>query len=206
MAELMALGFRSVPVTVIGGQAIRGFKPNLVSRALGLGLGVSALGLDETIPLLGRTLEAVERAARQIPDDKLNWTAPGRDRPMSEFVYHIFAEAESRSAVLETGEYSHEGHEKGRFYESFQGIADYGAGVVERYRAWASRQDVEALCLTPAGGPDNRSPGERLDVLTGHTIQHLRQIYWVLEHFDITPEGRIQDSEFPPEFVLTKLW
>ena len=33
--ELIALGFRSVPVTVIDGQAIRGYDPEALEAALG---------------------------------------------------------------------------------------------------------------------------------------------------------------------------
>ncbi len=204
--ELEALGIRSMPVTVIGDQIIRGFKPKLLSEALKLGLKVTAKDPTETLPLLERALGSVERTIRQMPDDKLDWTLPERDRPMSEFTYHIFKEAEDRSLALERGDHVSSGHEAGRAYKSFQDIADFAAGVVERYKTWASRQDAAALRRLPSGGNDHITPVERLDILTGHTIQHMRQLYWVLENFGITPEHRIPDEELPSEMVLSTLF
>jgi len=35
--ELIALGFRSVPVTIVGETAIRGYDPDALRRVLGIG-------------------------------------------------------------------------------------------------------------------------------------------------------------------------
>ena len=51
-----------------------------------------------------------------------------------------------------------------------------------------------------------RTGAEQLDLIAGHTTQHLRQIYFVLRSFGIDPDDPIDDSEFPPEYVLTILW
>jgi len=203
---LRALGFRSVPVTVIGDRAVMGFNPNQISEVLQLGLTVAPRDPARTIPLLGRVLEGVQRAIRQMPDEQLDWTAPDRARPMREFAFHIFRMVQTTIQGLNTGLYPPRSDVIGRSYESFQAIADYGGTVIEEYRAWAAQQDMEALRKLPPRGADERSAIERLDLTAGHTIQHLRQLYLVLDNFGIAPKERIQDSEFPSEYVLDILW
>ena len=88
--ELRSLGFQSLPVTVISGKAIPGFKPKQFTELLQLGSKTARRDLSETIPFVERALEAVERAVRQMPADKLTWSAPGRARPRNELTYHVF--------------------------------------------------------------------------------------------------------------------
>ena len=88
MDELRALGFRTVPVTVIGDKAIAGFRPNDISQALDLGLVVAARDPGQTIPLLERMVEAVLGAIKQMPDEQLGFEAPD-GRPLPQFSYHI---------------------------------------------------------------------------------------------------------------------
>jgi hypothetical protein len=193
-------------VTVVGDRTILGFNPNQLSQALEIGIDVAPRDPAETLPLLGRVLEAVERAVRQMPDDTLDWTAPDRDRPMRQFVYHIFMVSRTSMRGLAAGEYEEWSDTTGPSYGSFREIADFGRSVVDEYTAWVAQQDAQALsCLGPRGS-DERSAAERLDLVTGHTVQHLRQLYFVLESFGVAPEDRLEDSEFPPEYVLTILW
>ena len=194
-----------MPVTVIADQAIVGFNPNQLADALQLDVKTAPHDPSETVPLLKRLLEAVERAVRQMPDDKLDWAAPDRDRPMREFAYHIFMMVQNTMEEISTGVAPARSDFIGRSYISFQDIADYGRTVIEQYRTWAPKQDVDAL-RTPLAKANTRSRAELLDQIAGHTTQHLRQLYSVLENFGITPKGRIQDSELPPEYVLTILW
>ena len=208
MAELMALGFRTVPVTVVGIQAISGYSPTQLAEALQLSDTVAARDPAQTIPLLGKVLDAVQRAVRQMPDDCLDWTAPDRDRPMREFTYHIFVRVHNIIQGLITNVYPIESDSIGRTYSSFKNIADYGGTVIEEYGTWAQAQNLDDLRKPPPVGSDENqrrliNGAERLDLVTGHTIQHLRQLYWVIENFDITPDSRMHDAEFPPEYVLT---
>ena len=195
-----------MPVTVIGDRAIMGFNPSQLSEALHLGIKVAARDPAETIPLLGRVMEAVQRVVRQMPDDKLDWTAPDRDRPMREFAYHIFNNVHAIIQGINTGVFpprSDSTDASGRSYNSFQHIADYGGTVIEELRAWEPKQNLDSLRKPPPADSDGRSTADRLDLVTGHSIQHLRQLYWVIENFGITANNRMPDSEFPPEYVLT---
>lgn len=204
MDELLAMGIRSLPVTIIGGQPIVGYSPNKISEALGLGVKLAPRDPDQTIPLLGRVMEAFRRSVRQMPDDKLNWTAPDRDRPMSQFVYHVFRWGERTMEAVDSGVYAPVmDDEIGLSYESFQDLADFGTQVLERYFEWSANQAFVALRNHPPLASDDKTVAERLDVITGHTVQHLRQLYWVMDEFGVVPEDRIPDSELPQEYILT---
>ncbi len=163
---------------------------------------------SETLPLLDRIAVAVERALRQMPDDKLDYRAPDRDRPMREFGYHIFHMIGRTMRGVDTGVFPMEDQATmdlpGRSYESFGQIADYGVEVAAELRAWAAGVDHDSLRQTRGEGM--RTGAEQLDLIAGHTTQHLRQLYFVLRSFDIEPDDPIDDSEFPPEYVLTILW
>ena len=204
--ELCLLGFRSVPVTVIADKAIAGFNPDQLVKGLHINVKVVLHDPSETLPLIRRALEAVERVVWQMPDGKLDWTAPDRNRPMSEFTYHIFLMVQNTIEELSAGVASPRSDLNGLSYTSFQDIAQYGRAVIDQYRAWAAKQDLDVLRKPPPAGSDAKSGAERLDLLAGHTVQHLRQLYSVLETFGITPENRIPDGEWPSEYVLATLW
>lgn len=210
--DLRALGLRTVPVTVIGDRAIVGFRPQELSEALNLGVAVDRRDPSETLPLLDRLLVAVQRAVQQMPDEKLDFYAPDRERPMREFGYHIFRRISIVMEGMDTGTFPVEdvSAEQLRPYQSFKDIAKFGRQVIERYRAWAARQDLEALRHPPPPGFQLRygadNGADLLDVNAQHTTHHLRQLYFALESFGIAPQGRLLDEELPAEYVLTILW
>lgn len=206
LEELRVLGFRAVPVTKIGDRVINGFNPRQINDALGLGLKIEERAPQVTVPLLGRVLEAVERAVRQMPEDKLDWSAPDRERPMREFTYHIFTVTINAIRGLSKGEYPPMDDLPGRSFTSFKAIADYGKQAVEEYKRWAASENPRVLARMGPRGADDRSASERLDLTTGHAVQHLRQIYFVLRQFGVEPDRPMQDDDFPPEYVLTILW
>ena len=95
-------------------------------------------------------------------------------------------------------------------YQSFKDIAKFGGQVIEQYRAWASRQDRDTLHQPPPPGFQLRygadNGADLLDVNAQHTTHHLRQFYFALESFGITPQDRLPDEDLPAEYVLTILW
>jgi hypothetical protein len=110
-------------------------------------------------------------------------------------------------------------------YAHFHEIADYGRTVIEQYCAWAPKLDFDTLnrpskqpragtprMATRVSGVNDyhsrhvpKSGAERLELLAGHTIQHLRQLYSILENFGIMPDPRVQDHEWPSHYVLKRL-
>ncbi len=203
--ELQVLGFRSMPVTVIGDKAVAGFNPNQILEALQSTTKVLPRDPSETIPIIERALEAVVHAINQMPDEKLNWHLPQRKRPMREFAFNIFGHALSAMGERVT-DASTDAKVKIDSYTGFQDIADYSKTIARRFHASASKQDLGTLRTSQRAEIEVKSGAERLDLAAGQIIQHLRQLYSILESFGITPENRVPDSEWPPEYVLTILW
>jgi hypothetical protein len=211
---------------MVGDRMIVGFDPKELAEALHLEK-VLYRDPSETIPLIERALEAVEQAVRQMPNEKMDWARaiPKRERSMRQFIYHIFRLVEYDMEELGAGVAPSMSDILVRSHSSSREIADYGRTVIERYRAWAPKLDLDAL-RKPSPEPRTHAPritgrvsepddyhsrdvpksgAERLDLLAGHTIQHLRQLYSLLEKFGVTPEPRVQDQEWPSAYVLRRL-
>jgi hypothetical protein len=219
LAEIQALGLSQL-VTMVGDKVIVGFNVEQLSEALHLGTKLH-LEPSETLPLIERALEAFEQAVRQMPNEKLEWAISKRDRSMRHFTYHVFWRVQLDMEELGGAVAPIRSDAVVRSYASFQDVAAYGKTVIKQYRAWSRQQDFEALNKPlPARSkqkadmptPDHyrnrnipKSGAERLDLLAGHTIQHLRQLYAILENFGITSENRVQDQEWPSAYVFTRL-
>ena len=202
----MKLGFHSVPVTLIGNQAIAGFEPNKILAVLQKETKLEVIDPSVTISLLLKASEAVEHAIRQMPDEQLDWSVPERKRTMREFTYHIFNHVTlamaSQSSIRELEPTS----SLCSVYTSFQQIADHGKTVIAQFREWVAQQDINELREPYTKEKEGKNRAEQLDVSAGAVIQHLRQLYFILEHFGIEPKARIPDSEWPSEYILRILW
>jgi hypothetical protein len=209
MEELLAMGFKEAPVTVIDGKPIPGFNPNGILEAMKSDKKMVPRDPSETIPLIEKMMEAFERAIRQMPDDKLEWHIPKRKRTMKEasqnVFFHVITVLEKRDIIdLESTYPKPE-------YTSFQQIAGWGRKVGEEFHNWASQQDLNNLRKIPSPVPTQKTENpntmvQELDTIAGQVCHHTRQFYNILEGFGITPEKRVQDSELPPEYVLSTLW
>ncbi len=205
LEEFRELGFYSLPVTVIADKTILGFRPNEIMEALHRTINTFTRDPSETIPIIERALEAVVSVVRQMPDEKLDWAAPQRKRSMREFTQHIFVHAlslmvERINDVQAWPEVKMDSH------ADFQSIADYGKTVITKFRTWAQLQDLDALRETTGMALKTSTGAEQLELAAGQIIQHLRQLYSILDTFGIKPENRVHDSEWPEEYVLRILW
>ena len=219
MAEIQALGLSQL-VTMVDDKVIVGFDMKQLVEALHLDTKLH-LEPSETLPVIERALEAFEQAVRQMPNEKLEWAISMRDRSMRHFTYHVFWRVKVDMQALGTGVAPERSDAVIRSFARFEDIADFGRTVIEQYRAWASKQNLDDLHKpsptkskeeTGTPGPDHyrnrnvaKSGAERLDLLAGHTIQHLRQLYSILENFGITPQNRVRDEEWPSSYVFTRL-
>jgi glutaredoxin 3 len=201
--ELLKLGYRTTPVTLIGDKAIAGYEPNQILAVLQQGTSLEVIDPSIISSLLLQAIEAVEGAIRQMPDKWLDWSVPERNRTMREFTYHIFSHVLMAMASQPSNHFLEPASSIISVYTSFQQIADYGKTIIDQYRDWMLKQDFNAL---PKSLSEGNSEAKRLDVATGAVIQHLRQLYCILDRLDITDKSRIQDSKWPAEYVLSILW
>ena len=92
----------------------------------------------------------------------------------------VLRDTEITMIGLDSGNYPPRSDLTGRSYNSFNDIADYGKGVLEAFKSKVSELDLDKLAQIGPRGEDDRSVSERLDLVAGHTVQHLRQLYFVL--------------------------
>jgi hypothetical protein len=201
--ELLKLGYRTAPVTLVGNKAIAGYEPNLILAELQQGTSLVVKDPSIISLLLLKAIEAVEVAIRQLPDERLDWNVPERNRTMREFTYHIFSHVLMAMASQPSNTFLEPASSTISVYTSFQQIADYGKTIIDRYHDWMLKQDLNALRKSL---PEKNSEAKRLDVATGAVIQHLRQLYCILDRFGIADKSRIPDSEWPAEYILSILW
>lgn len=141
-----------------------------------------------------------------MPNDKLEWSIPIRKRTMREFTHHIFSH-HILDLIREKNSNTDKSPEAGfSNYMSFQNIADYGRTVLDMFRSWSSQQDLNSLNIQKHVSFGGQTIAEILDLVAGQIVQHLRQLYSILEGFGITPKDRVKDEEWPPEYVLSILW
>ena len=78
---------------MIGDKAILGFNREELAQALNLSYKKEKRIADQQFfATFNKFLEAVIRAVRQVPPDRLMWKTPDRDRTLKVFCYHILAD------------------------------------------------------------------------------------------------------------------
>ena len=91
MNELLEKGLKVVPVTIWDDEVVIGFNPKELSRLFDLSSEDSfEADLPEMISKFEIILTAAGKATRQIPEDKLPWESPERERTLAQFVFHLF--------------------------------------------------------------------------------------------------------------------
>ena len=161
MAQLQALGARSVPVVAKGDEFVIGQSLRDVGAFLGLDAedaGILAPG--ELVQRLDWVLAAAQRYLRQLPDSQMLAELPGRPRSYRMLTYHIFQITRSFLVVARGGELTYEllGLPAGDDLVSFSDIADDGE---------IARQDLLAWWSGPGSVLCQRHRGCRSKVLRG---------------------------------------
>ena len=116
MNELLEKGLKVVPVTIWGDEVVIGFNPKELSRLFDLASEDSfEADLPGMISKFETILTAACKATRQIPEDKLRWESPERERTLAQFVFHLFDRPERALNAYHVGEYTQE--DRGRLVE-----------------------------------------------------------------------------------------
>lgn len=209
--ELLRLGYRMVPVTLVDNQAVTGFNPRALARLLGLPEEPIAHRPKEwTIQKFDQVLEAVVRAVRQVPPERLSWHSPDRGRDMRTFMAHIFFFLEYAMEALQQERFMVErvaGYDKeAQRFPDAEAIARYGEGVRYRLRRFIeglTEADLSRPIVSYAGNIDAAT---QLELALGHTAQHLRHLYAYLEMMGIPPRQPLTPQDLEGLPVPTILW
>jgi glutaredoxin len=181
--ELARLGPRTVPVVSRGDKYVFAQQLGQVATFLGVDLKEERLAPEELVRRLDAVLEAAEAGVRALPDETLGRMLPGRNRTYRELANHIFRipdaflEAVAGGAKLEVESINLGPTEAMR---RFADVADYGAAVRKKVRAWweqESDRGAERVMATYYGPTPMHLVLERT---TWHSTQHTRQLEMVL--------------------------
>ncbi len=196
LTELADLGFRSVPVVARGRQGTYCQDLRDVADFVGVSITEPALSPAQYVHKCHLVIDAACRYARQLSRDQLRGSFPGRDRPYSDLVYHVFMVIRAFLASANGGRLDYEWFERPTpdGVETGEQLAELGREVGEALAGW----------WQSAGGnlPDRLDTyyGRRrsLDVLertTWHAAHHCRQLEALVKQFGYAPDGPLGDAE-----------
>lgn len=183
-AELSRFGLRQVPIVTRGDAWANGQILSDVAELVGItDLKIQMLPTKELKRRLDHVMEGTQRFFSQIPESQLATQLPNRPRSYAELAYHIFNIVD---AFLEEKE------GKPLVYESYyrlpapgdgrREILAYGAAVHKRLNDWFAdpgRQCEWGAIANVYYG--KQSQHQFLERTTWHSMQHARQMMWVLE-------------------------
>lgn len=205
------MGLRNVPVTVVGDKVVVGFNRDELTRLFQLSAGAAKEIADAALfAKLDKMLQAVIRAARQVPPGYLTWTTPDRNRPLKVFCYHILADPNHVVDAISTGKYDGTFKltykEAAEHYEDMEAVARFGEESRKRLKDASGKLTAEALSWPIEGyaGPTNGH--ELLHLVLRHTAHHLRQLYAMLRTIGVEATSPLKQEDFKGIPMPKELW
>ena len=198
MAELRALGIRSVPAVVVGERSMSGWNPSKLAELVGFAHEERTVAPEELVSSIRLVLDAALRATRQVPDDRWEMKAPGRSRPLRELVRHLFEVIEGGVDADVLGVFPADEWFKQRDVPSLTGAARlgrYGEAVRGKLDAWYATLDLPTFERTIDADVGPRTLRQVLERTRLHAAQHLRQVYAFLGWCGVTPEEPLTDED-----------
>lgn len=189
--ELKRLGVPRVPAVTVGDRAVHGWNPAGYAALVGVDYKpVVKLAPPVLAARLDRILATTEALVRRIPDERMEWTPPERNRPLADLGYHIFrlslgfVEGVDRDSFPETVHTETAPPD----LRTGEAIARYGALVRARLAGWfaGAGGDEYTRVVETYWGPVIAH--DLLERTTWHAGQHLRQLYILADRIDVTPD------------------
>ncbi len=211
LAELAALGVRTVPIVRRGSDWANGQVLRDVARVAGIPWGgARMLSPPELVARLSAVQEAAQRLFAQVPDAALPRLLPNRPRSYAELAYHIFniadalLEHEVQGLPLREGAYSRVPPPN---MQTKAALLDYGRDVTARLSAWwngpGRKTDFARKANVYYG---DITLHEYLERTTWHSAQHVRQLLMVLGMLGIAADGPPGPELFAGLPMPDKVW
>lgn len=188
-----------------------GFNRDELVQALALSYKKERRVADrEFFAKFDRFLEAVIRAVRQAPPDRLMWKTPDRDRTLKVFCYHIFADPNHVLDAISTHKYDGSfkltyGEAAERF-RTMEEVARFGEESRARLREAAKNLTAEELNRSIDGYSGQTDGHELLHHVLAHTAQHLRQLYECLRMIGAEPANALKEEDFKGISIPQNVW
>lgn len=210
MAELRALGARSVPVVSRGKEYVFGQMLKDVAEFIGVAYDTKPqLSPQELIDKLDMIMDAAQRFIAQIPEDILDANMRNRERPIRNLCYHIFRLEEAFMDVVENDVYLTRdllNPPPPPEIRSTKDLIAYGKRVQKRlHEWWDAFEDKE--CAGEVDSYYGRQPLHNvLERHTWHPAQHVRQLILLLDDNGIKADRPLTDADFKGLPIPKKAW
>lgn len=208
MAELAALGVRSVPVVALAGRYTLCQTFNDVIKFLDLKTKLmDPLPPAQLVAKLDLVLTAAARYTRQFTEPQLREVFRNRDRTPAGTAFHIFRVAEMGLQAAQGITLEYAGFNEVPPPEWTAGdIAGWGLQVRERILAWWREQKDPTLDFTVATYYGQRPMHDVLDRTTWHAAQHTRQMMLMLESHGTRPDRPLTPEDLAGLPVPDEVW
>jgi glutaredoxin len=208
MAELTALGARSVPVVALGGRYTLCQSLNDVVKFLDLKTKlVDPLPPEQLVGKLDIVLSSAARYTRQFAPDQLKAVFRDRNRTPAGLAFHVFRVAEMGMQAARQQELRFEGFNDVPPADwSGEDIARWGEQVREQVLAWW-RDETERDCKYAVPTYYGRRPmHEVLERTAWHAAQHTRQLMLMLESHGTQPDRPLTADDLAGLPVPDEVW
>lgn len=210
MAELAALGARSVPVVALGGKYTLCQSFNDVIKFLDLKTKLmDPLPPAQLVAKLEMVLNATIRYTRQFTPAQLHVVFRDRNRTPAGTTFHIFRVAEMGLQAAQGIELKFEGFNDVPPDDwTAEDIAAWGEQVRDRVLAWWAQQQAQdpALDFTVPTYYGQRPMHDVLERTAWHAAQHTRQVMLMLESHGAAPDGPVTMADLAGLPVPDEVW
>ena len=209
LAQLQALGVRTLPVIAVGNDYVIGQSARDIARLVGIkGDFGPELPPGELVERLNRFIGTAQRLQRQLPDDRQMETLPGRPRPLRVLAHHMYRVPAGFLACARGAKLTHDlttGNPTDAM-RTFADIAAYGDEVRDDLNAWWRDLDDKTCTaqLDTYFGPI--AMHEMLERTTWHVAQHCRQLAWYLDSLGIVPDGPVVPADLEGLPIPKNVW
>ena len=210
MDELLAMGIKSVPVTILEDKVVIGFNPKELARLFDLSDDVAVVDLPTMIEKYETVLTAACRTFRQLPADRWDWESPERQRTLGQFCFHLSDRPDRALNAYLVGVYANE--DRGREVKNvlgdvgFEEVAQNVEDVLRRVKealSGATLINLEQVLDTYMG---DKTAGEMMDLALGHSVHHLKQLYEYMGMMGLAPVDPLGPEDFAGISVPTELF
>jgi hypothetical protein len=153
-------------------------------------------------------LARAEALVRRIPDERMDWVPPERDRSLRDLGYHVFRLALAFIDAMDQGDFP-EGWLQEKAPPGMQesrAVANYGALVRGRLAGWFQGADAAeyARVIRVYYGPQGAH--DLLERTTWHAAQHLRQLHVLAERIGVSAPAPLPVDAFDGLPLPAALW
>ena len=207
--ELKRLGVPRVPAVVVGDRAVHGWNPKGYAELVGVEYR-PAVKLEPPVlaERLDRILASTESLVRRIPDERMEWTPPERNRPLADLGFHVFRLSLGFVEAMDSATFPDTVHAElaPRDLRTGDGLARYGALVRARISGWFEGAAKEEFAQTVQAYWGPIVAHDFLERTTWHAAQHLRQLYILAGRIGVTPAAPEPTELYKDLPLPTAIW